>query len=551
MRFNIYSIIIAVLLISTISSGKIIYVDDNAAGANDGSSWQNAYIYLQDALAGANSSEKPVEIRVAQGIYKPDQGAGQTAGDRAASFHLINNVALSGGFAGINKPDPNERNIEKYKTILSGDLAGDDVDVNDPDELLDEPTRAENSLKIVGGSYTDSNAVLDGFTIKGGNNNIVFIDEDWFQTKSSGLSIFSGKPTIRNCIFLYNSGAPALSNSFSDTLITNCSFCFNYTGISNFHSNSTIQDCTFTKNRGHAIRNNISSPTIYDSKFDKNTNSYGGAIFNFSGSPFFMNCIFTQNKAFYQTGSTIYGNGGVMLNQANSKIVLQNCIFSNNLADENGACIYNLGGGVTLYNCTFASNISKEGRVLAIDSASDSSSFSNCILWDDGNEIWNINDTVITLNYSDIRGGQSSIYDTNGGLIWGNGNINVDPLFANPCYWDPNGTPEDANDDFWIDGDYHLKSQAGRFDPNSQTWIQDDVTSPCIDAGDPNSPIGLEPFPNGGYINMGAYGGTSEASKSYFGKPFCETIVAGDINGDCKVDILDFEILVFHWLEEH
>ena len=50
---------------------------------------------------------------------------------------------------------------------------------------------------------------------------------------------------------------------------------------------------------------------------------------------------------------------------------------------------------------------------------------------------------------------------------------------------------------------------------------------------------------------MDAYGGTSEASKSYFGKPVCETIVAGDINGDCKVDFTDMLILLSHWLEEH
>lgn len=77
----------------------------------------------------------------------------------------------------------------------------------------------------------------------------------------------------------------------------------------------------------------------------------------------------------------------------------------------------------------------------------------------------------------------------------------------------------------------------------------DDVASPCIDAGNPNSPIGYEPFPNGGVINIGAYGGTSEASKSYFGEPLCTTIIAGDINGDCKVDLADVAILLRHWLE--
>jgi hypothetical protein len=81
--------------------------------------------------------------------------------------------------------------------------------------------------------------------------------------------------------------------------------------------------------------------------------------------------------------------------------------------------------------------------------------------------------------------------------------------------------------------------------------VIDSNTSPYIDAGDPNSPIGLEPFPNGGRINMGAYGGTSEASKTYFGKPLCDTIIAGDINGDCKVDIIDLEILMNHWLEDN
>jgi len=111
--------------------------------------------------------------------------------------------------------------------------------------------------------------------------------------------------------------------------------------------------------------------------------------------------------------------------------------------------------------------------------------------------------------------------------------ISVDPLFADPDK-----------------GDYHLKSQAGRWDPAARTWVKDDVTSPCIDAGDPNDPVGSEPFPNGGRVNMGAYGGTAEASRSWFGKPTCETVVAGDINGDCRVDFIDMQILASHWLQD-
>lgn len=77
------------------------------------------------------------------------------------------------------------------------------------------------------------------------------------------------------------------------------------------------------------------------------------------------------------------------------------------------------------------------------------------------------------------------------------GNISVDPLFVDPAA-----------------GDFHLRSQAGRYDPAMGTWVRDTVTSPCIDAGDPASSFASEPQPNGGRINMGAYGGTPFASKS-------------------------------------
>jgi hypothetical protein len=142
--------------------------------------------------------------------------------------------------------------------------------------------------------------------------------------------------------------------------------------------------------------------------------------------------------------------------------------------------------------------------------------------------------TTLTIAYSGVADGEAGVYVQGGSTLdWGAGNIDADP-----CFSDPN------NDDF------HLKSQAGRWDPNSQIWVQDDVTSPCIDTGDPMSPIGRELFPNGGFINMGAYGGTLKASKSYFGEPLCETIVAGDINGDCQVNQADLEIMAMHWTDE-
>lgn len=88
-------------------------------------------------------------------------------------------------------------------------------------------------------------------------------------------------------------------------------------------------------------------------------------------------------------------------------------------------------------------------------------------------------------------------------------------------------------------------------EPGNISRIQDDVTSPCIDTAEPISTIGLEPFLNGGVVNMGAHGGTAEASKSYFGDPVCKTIVAGDINGDCRVDFSDVTLMAAHWLVDN
>ena len=110
-----------------------------------------------------------------------------------------------------------------------------------------------------------------------------------------------------------------------------------------------------------------------------------------------------------------------------------------------------------------------------------------------GQEIWNYGSPVI-VSYTDISRGPQAFYDPNNGVMWGHRNIDADPCFADPGHWDPNRTPGDPNHDSWVDGDYHLKSQ---------------------------------------------------------GEPVCQTVVAGDLNGDCRVDLKDLAILAMHWLESH
>ncbi|MBN2270814.1 MAG: hypothetical protein JXN61_09385 [Sedimentisphaerales bacterium] len=245
--------------------------------------------------------------------------------------------------------------------------------------------------------------------------------------------------------------------------------------------------------------------------------SYGGGTFCDSGATV-RNCTFSHNFA--------VNGGGMCCNSwcdGVPDLRVTNCAFIRNRAGD-------LGGGLwlrpddshlLLTNCTFSGNTASNGG--GIYCSGTYTTISNCILWDDTPDELYLEWSGLAVIYSDVRGS------------WpGEGNISVDPCFA------------DANND-----DYHLKSQAGRWDANEGRWTIDAVTSLCIDAGDPMTPIMHEPFPNGGIVNMGAYGGTAEASKSYFGKPPCEIIVAGDINGDCIVDFKDAAIAFGHWLEDN
>jgi hypothetical protein len=178
---------------------------------------------------------------------------------------------------------------------------------------------------------------------------------------------------------------------------------------------------------------------------------------------------------------------------------------------------------VTVLNCTSANNSAAIGGGMynkreAGSPGTVAITVTNCILWADSpDEIINENNPIVTVIYSDIKGGWA-----------GCGNIDIDPCFADPCNYD-----------------YHLKSQAGRWNPDSQTWVKDAVTSPCIDKGDPSSDWTKELWPHGKRINMGAYGGTHQASMSLSN----EGNIA-DINNDGWVDYNDMALFAEFWLTD-
>jgi len=474
---------------------KIHYVDADAAGNNDGSSWSNAFLCLQDALAAAQDGD---EIRVANGIYRPDQQAMMrrdrlqivSSGDWTATFQLIDNVAIIGGYAGFGEPDPNARDIDRYRSVLSGDLNADDGPGFS--NILD------NSYHVVTASGAQWTAVLDGFTITGGN-----ADGPFPYNHGGGIYNVEGSPTLIDCILIGNStiekGGGMYNSIYSNPALINCTFSGNLADLSgggmyNDKSDPMLTNCTFNENMGGGsggggMYNDGSAPLLADCDFTGNsTTDSGGGMYNSDSDPMLLSCLFCTNLALR--------SGGGMYNQYTSQPNLANCIFSGNSAG-NGGAMENLNTSIpVIINCTLSANFATQAGG-GISSIQDSRPILvNCILWDNSDE----NGTGVY--YSQIRGQAvvrySCVQNSLSGNPWpGEGNINTNPYFADP-----------------ENGDYHLKSQVGRLDPTSQVWVRDEISSPCIDAGDPSMSIGLERFPNGGRINIGAYGGTMEASLS-------------------------------------
>lgn len=217
------------------------------------------------------------------------------------------------------------------------------------------------------------------------------------------------------------------------------------------------------------------------------------------------------------TDNVIMGSNdhGMVLRDKGSPLVMNNLIIgcsAGGIAVENSCSatlinntIVNCGRGIRLFD------LGRWGPPYRLNPGGGTASITNCVIWnctqsitlaDTSNTTIKDRGSHVTINYCDIQGGRNgiSVSGSQSTITWGRGNISTDPLFADAKKLD-----------------FHLKSEFGRWDPASKIWVNDAVTSPCIDAGDPNMPVVFEPFPNGGVTNLGAYGNTAEASKSQSG----------------------------------
>ena len=365
---------------------EILFVNHDATGNNDGSDWPNAFTTLQQALDIAFTDNK---IWVAAGTYKPTSDYGLGGGSRFNHFRMKNGVGIYGGFAGTENPSTfnlENRNFLTNETILSGDLNDNGVDNNDAYHLVYHPTN-------IG---LNSTAILDGFTISGGNAN-----GTGDHSNGGGIFLHISSPQFRNLTVINN-----YASQFGGGIYLNGT---EFSGKSNIILTNGL------------IANNSAT-------------GYGGVYIN-SSSPTFNNVTIVKNSATGQVGG--FGAGNF------SNPVLNNCIIWGNTAVVTYNQIYSgLGGNLTLRNSnysTFAHDVYIFSPVLTnvihTDPKFRDFDGNNFKLYGNSPCVNNGNNTYNTLG-SDIRG-QARIQNTTidmGAYEWTSGTDKSNPVYVSEDY---------------------------------------------------------------------------------------------------------------------
>ncbi|MHC4356430.1 MAG: right-handed parallel beta-helix repeat-containing protein, partial [Planctomycetota bacterium] len=406
-------------------------------------------------------------------------------------------------------------------------------DPNDPNVVAATIITVDSDYAVSFDFAEGNDSVLTGFTITG-----------------RGIHCYGTSPTISKNIITECTNFGINGESGAAPIISDNTITFNAMPAIYFCDGPITGNIIIANQGGIAYAKGPITDNVISDNVETDSGRGGGL--SFCKGPITGNII-ENNYAVYKggacyectgdiVGNTIVGNtsniaGGGL---CNCRGLIANNIISANQSDS--------GGG--LFACTQV--------------------FSNTIVGNVGyqtggalSQCWgHINSNIIALNRAGSVGGINGVgfsaYNTfwsneganfGGGAVPGPGEIVADPCFAADGYWDTKGTENEA-DDLWVDGDYHLKSEAGRWDPVEELWVRDDVTSPCVDAGDPNLDWTAELWPHGKRSNIGVYAGTPEASMSLsdVGNVADLNPVVGDAND--WVDESDLALLEDKWLSE-
>jgi len=401
---------------------------------------------------------------------------------------------------------------------------------SDGDRIVVKPCTYEENIRFKGKElevtslYPDIASIVETTIIRAGSDYTVRFDAG--ETNSSVLTGF----TIRGRGILCDGSSPVISKN----IITNC----NNNAITGENvARPLIEKNTITFNSpiaiykclGNIIENSImhngseGAIRICEGYVIGNVISHnvstgdGGGLYQCSGR--ILENVISYNEA---------GGDGGAIYVSNSEIA-GNTIFGNKAGGRGGGlkgCAGDIGHniiagnqamygsamadcGATIYNNTITGN-----RVEGSGTLNQCYDYvvNNIIAFNEG-----------PIDMSGISGASDNSYNCfwenagdhfSGGAAQGEGDLLADPYIAERGHWDANGTVVDRDDDFWVEGDYHVLSENGRWDWGVQRWVYDISTSRCVDAGSEYWDWEEEYWPHGGRINQGRYGGTSQASMS-------------------------------------
>jgi len=360
---------------------QVVYVKHDATGANNGSSWADAYTDVQDALDNALSGS---ELWIAAGTYNP----GGSTPSPSVYYSLPNNLELYGGFGGTETMR-SQRDWTVNLTILSGDLAGDDL----PDDYI--TNRSDNVKHIMWlDANINNNTIIDGIYFRNGQTDGV----SGSGNNRRGAAILTfGAPIIQNCQFEQNFGwfgavYPRYSGS-TGTKILDCKFIKNSGGsgggIFTLQNNDLeIKRCQFTENQanyGGGLYQSSSITTIENCLFiDNSVINSGGGMYSYNSFYVLSGSAFVRNLAPNSSGggllnalndssvaniinSTFVNNeagwgAGLTNSGKNLTVTIDSCLFQNNIATVNGGGLSNSDEvACTLTNSEFVENTAKLG----------------------------------------------------------------------------------------------------------------------------------------------------------------------------------------------
>jgi hypothetical protein len=359
----------------TASTGFIWYVNQTATSGGDGKSWSTAFPSLQTALLNGKVRAGD-QIWVAEGIYAP----AASGANRSSCFYLLTGVALYGGFHGVESQLTERDNpVDPGITVLSGDLSG-----NDGVDASGAPSnRDDNTYHVVVGAMR---AVLDGFTLTGGNANGTTSEQ---QAGGGMYCQQCDGARIANVVITGNAatgsggGMYAMPGADAVMKLANVAFANNTAGDS-----------------GGGMYNGSGNAVLVNTVFEQNAATNGGGMETSGSSPTLVNALFVTNSC----SSTGLGGG---MSTSGSPILI-NATFANNSGGYGGGIgrSWASGGKLTLTNVTLVGNSGPQGGGAICYGAGD---YVNVVARNNsqpGSDVASYGETSIS--HSDIQGCNSS-----------------------------------------------------------------------------------------------------------------------------------------------